>query len=262
LKKLAPYFSERLVSQQKHENDILQETYLISKAFLTKLTEKFKEKMEKKSSEDLKEPNIVLALRTERAIIAGSGKLLNQQEDSKKTKGKTKKSQQASISSDQNDNFIEISFVDKVSLSKDLNKMVKDINDDLLEALVDYFLKSLNHQYFDLLKFKIESGLINSSNEESGSSGVKGKNSFKEMQEKLKLFLINAKIFMKGIDALSETHYKAQDPLVKHLINTFFTDIINEMVKFLAGENMIRCEEENLTVDVCDKFHLLIYLTF
>jgi hypothetical protein len=204
--------------------------------------------MEKKSGEDLKEPNVVLAFRTERAIIAGSNQSASQQADTKKTKGKGKKPQQAS--SNQSENVVEVSFVDKASLSKELNKMVNDLNDDLLEALVDHFLKSLNHQYFDLLKSKVESGLINSSMEEGGTSPVKGKNTIKEMQEKLKLFLINAKIFEKGVKTFPDP--KTQDALNKHLIKTSFSDMVNDMVKFIANENMIQYKEESLNGDVCE----------
>ncbi len=66
----------------------------------------------------------------------------------------------------------------------------------------------MNHQYFDLLKSKIESGLIMSSkdlnNQSSGtpnahSSSSPVKYSIKEAQEKIKLFLINAKIFERAI---------------------------------------------------------------
>lgn len=62
-----------------------------------------------------------------------------------------------------------------------------------------YVDRSLNHEYFDLLKSKIESGLIQSSMGTDASSPSKAKQTIKDIQEKIKLFLINAKIFEKGI---------------------------------------------------------------
>lgn len=61
----------------------------------------------------------------------------------------------------------------------------------------------MNQQYFELLKGKIESGLIQSAELGSPTSPSKKKFSIKEIQENIKLFLINAKIFEKGLKSFS-----------------------------------------------------------
>ena len=71
--------------------------------------------------------------------------------------------------------------------------------------------RPLNHLYFDLLKQKIESGLLSSSKTtEDESSGPFNKenqpkkpNSIKEMQEKVRVFLLNAKIFEKALKSFA-----------------------------------------------------------
>ena len=57
----------------------------------------------------------------------------------------------------------------------------------------------MNVQYFDLLKTKIEKGLISTGKNQEGDnqdSSVSSKPpSIKEVQEKVKVFLINARVF-------------------------------------------------------------------
>ena len=60
-------------------------------------------------------------------------------------------------------------------------------------------LRSLNHQYFDILKSKIESGLINNSNDSNSPVNLPAKMTIKEIQEKIRLFILNAKIFEKSM---------------------------------------------------------------
>lgn len=135
---MTTYFNDRLKSS--NDSLILADTYLFSKAFMKKLTSKFQNKMEKQSVEDLKEPKVVLAFRTEHAVIAGSSQsTVVQHTETKKKKGK--KAQQTSSSNVQDENLVEIAFIDKTSLEKDLREMINDLNDDLLENLVEHFLK-------------------------------------------------------------------------------------------------------------------------
>jgi hypothetical protein len=64
------------------------------------------------------------------------------------------------------------------------------------------FLRPLNHQYFDLLKSKIELGLVASSKASGGSEEATTspkKNTIKEVQDKIKMFLINIKLFEKSV---------------------------------------------------------------
>jgi hypothetical protein len=62
----------------------------------------------------------------------------------------------------------------------------------------------LNVHYFELLKTKVESGLINISTNESEPDAphkpvAAKKLTIKDLQEKIKVFLINARIFEKSM---------------------------------------------------------------
>ena len=64
------------------------------------------------------------------------------------------------------------------------------------------FLRPLNQQYFDLLKSKIELGLVESSQATAGGEEKiisSKKNTIKDVQEKVKMFLINSKLFEKSV---------------------------------------------------------------
>lgn len=145
LNKLTSIYSAKLKSSV--ETVTLSDTYLFSKAFLKKVGLKFQEKMEKKSIDDLKEPSVVLAFRSERAIIAGSSQVASKPTEKKKSKGKKNQG-----NNDQNnDNLLEISFIERKKLEKELESMIADINDHILEDLVEHYLR---YYVFFLLKFK------------------------------------------------------------------------------------------------------------
>lgn len=172
----------------------MAETYLISKNFIKVLQNKFQEKMELKSKDDLTKKNIVLSIKSETLIVGSlDGKPVN---SSKGSKSKSKKSLQ------ENDNIlVEIIFIDKNELMVQLKSLVgDDINDDLLDSLVEYFLKPLNLQYLDLLKQKVEKGLVTIAelNQDMNGKATSKKFSIKEVQEKVKFFLIQGRIFDKA----------------------------------------------------------------
>ena len=60
-------------------------------------------------------------------------------------------------------------------------------------------LRSLNHQYFDILKSKIESGVITNSEGSNSQANLPAKVTIKDIQEKIRLFILNAKIFEKSM---------------------------------------------------------------
>lgn len=128
--------SKFFIEQFKTKNDTalitMAENYLVKKSLLQDLSTKFQAKMELKADEDLKKPTVVLGFRTEHAVLAGS-----QSNNTKATKGKGKKT-----ATEQNsDNSVEISFIDKVSLVKDLKSMINELDDELVEPLVEHLLK-------------------------------------------------------------------------------------------------------------------------
>jgi hypothetical protein len=59
--------------------------------------------------------------------------------------------------------------------------------------------RSLNHQYFELLKSKVESGKLEVNTDSQSSTQSVKKITIKEVQEKVKIFLLNARVFDKAI---------------------------------------------------------------
>ena len=60
-------------------------------------------------------------------------------ESSKASKSKGKKASTATEATDES--FVEITFIDKAGLVKELKAMINDLNEDLLEQFVEHFLK-------------------------------------------------------------------------------------------------------------------------
>lgn len=263
--KMATYYNKKFV-----ETSILADTYLFNNTFMKKFTSNFQKKMEKKADEVLKEPQIVLAFRAERAVLANTQLEDEHVEEKKKSKGSKANKKKGATTKE---NLVEISFIDKATLEQELSAEIEDISEELLEALVDIFLRSLNQQFFELLKSNIEKGLISSSaSAEANQSPSKSKRTtMKEMQEKIRMFLLSAKIFEKGVNSfegniwnfigfrvLYEANHitlyfldtKTQNALRQHLIKTVYSDIVNDMFKFIANENAIAYEEENFNTEV------------
>lgn len=174
---------------------IMADSYLVSKNFIKDLQNKFQDQMESKSKEDLAKKNIVLGIKSENLIVGSlDGKPVI---SSKSSKSKSKKSVQESDSI-----AVEIVFIDKNNLINQLKLLVnEDINDDLMDSLIEYFLKPLNSQYLDLLKSKVEKGLVTVSEAEQSKDGkpIPKKLTIKDVQEKVKFFLIQGKIFEKAL---------------------------------------------------------------
>ena len=221
--------------------------------------------MEEKSQEDLRKRNYVLAFRTEHAVCGGysSGSSTTTSSSVTGKTGKTGKSKKAAAVETVDENMIEITFIDKASLIRELKVMIKEVNDDLVDALVEYYLKLLNIQYFEMLKNKVESGKINLNSSEEviertatgqadqgvtvGARSPSKKITIKDLQEKVRLFLVNAKIFEKSMKLFTDN--KVQDLLSKHLIKTVCSEVANEMVRLIAEEQMIQCGDD-LNTDV------------
>jgi hypothetical protein len=71
LNKLAFHFEQKI--QTTTDCIIMQDIYLINKAFLKDFNTKMQAQMQIKSDDDLKKPNYVLAFRTQHAILANLG---------------------------------------------------------------------------------------------------------------------------------------------------------------------------------------------
>ncbi|CAF0946717.1 unnamed protein product [Brachionus calyciflorus] len=230
--------------KQNFETIVMAETYLLSKNFMDKIKTKFYDQMEEKSKDDLTKPNYVLAIKSENVVVGSF--------DGKSTSGSTKSAKSKSKKGAQveSENLaVEITFIDKTNLIKELKSLVEDINDDLLDSLVEQFLKPLNSQYLDLLKSKVEKGLVASSKDNLPENGkhVSKKLTIKDVQEKARLFLVQGRLFEKALKLFTDA--KVQETLNKHLVKTSCSEITNEMLKFIATEQMLQINDENLNPD-------------
>lgn len=110
-------------------------------------------------------------------------------------------------------------------------------------------------------------GEINS--DKNATSNISSsKYSIKDIQEKVKLLLLNARIFDKALKSLTGKKRflkifnlfefflklildsKLQDIITKHLAKTCLTEIFNEILKFTATDQLISFNEEALNADV------------
>jgi len=123
------------------ENIIMAETYLVSKNFLKNLNEKLQAQMESKSEEDFKKPNFVFAVKSQKIVVGNLiGTTSNQNDTKSNTKTKSKKTSAANDSSVES-NQLEVVFMDKTQLINQLKVLVKELSDDLIDPLVEHFLK-------------------------------------------------------------------------------------------------------------------------
>lgn len=134
--------------KQSVETELMSETFLVKKEFLKTLGGKIAAKMEEKAQEDLKRPNFVLAIRTEHAVVSmgagsssgDSGSKASAGKGAKSGGGKAGKGKSAAADSS-DDLMLEINFIDKAGLIRELSALVKDLAEDLHEPMVEYFLK-------------------------------------------------------------------------------------------------------------------------
>lgn len=138
LGELTLYYQRKLNSSI--ENIIMAETYLVSKIFLKNLNEKLQTQMESKSEEDFKKPNFVLAVKNQKIVIGNITGAASSQNETKQTKVKSKKASAANEPSVES-NQLEVVFMDKNQLINQLKVLVNELPDDLIDPLVENFLK-------------------------------------------------------------------------------------------------------------------------
>jgi len=139
--------------------------------------------------------------------------------------------------------------MNEATLGKELIKKQKDLPEQLVEALIEYLLRPLNQQYLEVLRVQLNKSTAASA--DSSGKASSGKNTIKEVQERLKTIILNAKVFDKA--AKTFPNEKGQDQLNKHLVKTVCSDMANELFQYVASENMINLSEENFTADTRNK---------
>ena len=136
---MASFFYDQLNSRNDVSLVLMGGKYLVRKEFLQDLNAKFQNKMEAKADEELKKPTIIVGFKSDRAVIADTQNAIYNQ-NIKQSKPKVKKVNQTQYQQ-QTENLVEISFLDKISLAQELKSMVKEIDEELLQLLVEHFLK-------------------------------------------------------------------------------------------------------------------------
>jgi hypothetical protein len=118
----------------------MADTFLVSKDFLKNLNEKLQNQMESKSEEDFKRPNFVLAVKHQKIVIGNLTGVASNQNETKQSKSKSKKVLPAAESL-VDSNQLEVVFMDQTQLINQLKTLVKEMPDDLIDPLVENFLK-------------------------------------------------------------------------------------------------------------------------
>lgn len=119
---------------------LLSEKVIMSDELQKKVFEYLKDDMELKASVDLKNPNVLIAIRTG----AGSNVTSSQSTASKpssKAKGTKDKSKKQALSDEP---IVDLSFLNEHQLQKKISEKIKDITDDVVEAMVDHMFRWLN----------------------------------------------------------------------------------------------------------------------
>jgi hypothetical protein len=109
---------------------LLGDKLIMTDDYQKKIIELLKDDMELKSNVDLKNPNVLIALRTSSSSQSAK--------KSSKSKGKDKSSKKQALSDEP---IVDLSFMNEHQLQKKISEKVKDISDDVLEVIVDYMFR-------------------------------------------------------------------------------------------------------------------------
>jgi hypothetical protein len=124
---------------------IMADNYLIKKEFLRELQTKFHTQMEAKAQDDLSKRNVVLAIKTGHAYVGGIQNSVSQSstesKSTTKSKSKAKKGGDKVDTPQVDETMIEITFIDRNGLVKELKSMINEISDELIGSCVEYFLR-------------------------------------------------------------------------------------------------------------------------
>lgn len=139
---LTASIKDRLKSSQNLETLLLKDTYLVTISFLNILNQKFQTSMEEKANDDLRRPNYVLAIKSENAVAGGISSNLGATIPltSSKSKGKSK-IKETMIEEEGVISPLEIQFLDRSGLLKQLKSDLKDAENDLIESLAEHLLR-------------------------------------------------------------------------------------------------------------------------
>jgi hypothetical protein len=131
---MAKYYLKKL---EQLNLTLMCETTLVRNEFLKNLLESFKNEIETKAIEELKNPRVWFALKSNNITIgASSASIGSTQSAPTKGKGKSKAKVEQT-----DDNIVEVKFINEKELETKIMNKNKDLSEDLLPALVEYLLR-------------------------------------------------------------------------------------------------------------------------
>ena len=265
-------FSE-LMNSGKFENAaVFCDTIVVSKAFLTSLSDLFKPEITTKAGKFVDSGEYAILLKKQRPNEKlDMSDMYDDKQDKKedrrnkaaqgkagggaqgretKTKGnKNKKKQNRKHHNDDSDQEFEEGNKKSTALefmtSTELNDKISSVNtlrdapEELTEELSNYFKPNLNRQYEEAVVTLYQSKLT--------ASMASKRQNFQEFQDKINTLVENIKLFEKGIQCFGNQDDK--DKFEKYLLKTLGHELMNESVLYACQEHQVSNDKQDLNVD-------------
>ena len=174
---------------------------------------------------------------------------------STKNKHKGKRAQQDSDSEDdsnadsiQNNSsqgsnkFPRVDFLSVEELQEEISKLpeLSDCPEELVEELAANLSPSLTQKFQEVLRTTFMATVAATSNSR--------KKTYQQLQEKISSLLMTIKLADKGAKIF---HADVYNQLIKHLLKTYCSEVLNELVLYLADESMLNITEtKEITPDI------------
>lgn len=262
---------ELVLTKQKQQQTVVIENYIISNSFIENLSKKFDELIKERAKnvvesgkyqqyqteiqvsqskpQKFEESEEKVDKREERRKKAAGGKSGGgTQGRETKTKSTKKPSRSKHIEEYDIDTvperktILEIFTLDDVSLIIQLD-LEDDGLDELIVPLSKYLLPQLNKKGLELAA---EIYAVTVSDRTANR-----RQTHNELQNKLNTLIGDVRLFEKGLKLFSED---IQQQLIKYLLKTLCTDIVTEILNYLAAEQSLNTQTDNFNNDQRLKF--------
>ncbi|KAJ3665830.1 hypothetical protein Zmor_001299 [Zophobas morio] len=259
---------ESILIKQKQQQTIVIENYIISKAFIENLSKNFDE-LVKEKAKSVVESGKYQQYQTELQVSSTKPqkfedveeKIDKREERRKKaaggksgggTQGRETKTKSTKKPARAKHVEVEVEFVEKKQLeiitSEDISEAVQsELEDDGLDELtlplMQYLLPQLNEKGLELAN-EIYAVTV-------ADRTANRRQTHNELQNKLNALIGDVRLFDKGLKLLPED---LQPQLQKYLLKTLCTDVVNEILNYVAAEQNLSTQSENFNNDQRLKF--------
>ncbi|KAJ8921680.1 hypothetical protein NQ315_010589 [Exocentrus adspersus] len=262
---------DSVLTGQKYQQTIVVDTYVISKSFIDNLSKNCDELVKEKAKrivesgkyqqhqislqtpqvksqkfEDLDEK---VDKREERRKKAAGGKSGGgTQGRETKTKSTKKQSKPTSKGNDDDTDILEKKTSLEVVTADDIKTVIQNTLedeglDDLIEPLTEYLLPRLNEQGLEIAANIYATTVADRT--------ANRRQTHNELQNKLNALVGDVRLFEKGVKLLSND---LQPLLIKYLLKTLCTDIVTEILNYVAAEQNSSIVTDNFNNDQRLKF--------